>query len=75
MKPIDATNLFKVAVEGELIVLGENVKCITKGQALNLAAWLVVMARPDSGAFAAMFGAVGELGDYVKATSADAGTV
>lgn len=65
---IDSTNLFKVAVEGELIVLGENVKCITKGQALNLAAWLVVLAKPDSGAFAEMLGAVGELRDYAAAT-------
>ena len=60
----EATNLFKVGVEGELIVLGANVKCITKEQALNLAAWLVVLAKPDSGAFAAMLGAVRELRDY-----------
>lgn len=60
---IDPTNLFGVRVEGDLIVLGERVKCVTKAQALNLAAWLVVLAKPDSGAFAAMLGAAGELGD------------
>lgn len=47
MENLDASNKFFVGVQGDQIVIMNCTPRITKADALNLAAWLVVLADSD----------------------------
>ena len=56
----DPTNWSFVGVQGNNIFIGLYPHPITKERALNLAAWLVVLAEEKPGEFEAMLAAVKE---------------
>jgi hypothetical protein len=58
-EPIDTSNDFLVGVRGDdLVVMRPLRGCITKAEALRLAAWLVVLADPLGEQWAEVMAAV-----------------